>query len=120
MNAARGRVDETRQRFDEVDRKSDAIREQIDKLNGGDAKGSRFLALKVFVPAAVLLIAVVTLGAWWLMAKWCAATIRWCGAAPTSATPKGGWWPRHTALSATCPGPMPWRPRRAHEPNAHT
>lgn len=67
MNAARGRVDETRQRFDEVDRKSDAIREQIDKLNGGDAKGSRFLALKVFVPAAVLVIAVVTLGAWWLM-----------------------------------------------------
>jgi hypothetical protein len=67
MNAARGRVDETRQRFDEVDRKSDELREQIDRLAAGPAKGSRFLALRLFLVAAALVIIAVTLGAWWLM-----------------------------------------------------
>ncbi len=67
MNAARGRVDETRQRFDEVDRRSDEIGEQIDRLNGGNDKASRFLALRLFLVTAVLVIGVVTLAAWWLM-----------------------------------------------------
>ncbi len=67
MNAARGRVDATRQRFDEVDRKSGEIGEQIDRLNDGNDKASRFLAVRLFLVTAVLLIGAVTLAAWWLM-----------------------------------------------------
>ncbi len=67
MNAARGRVDETRQRFDEIDRQSDEIREQIDRLNHGDAKGARHAAIRLFAASAVVVIALVTAMAWWLI-----------------------------------------------------